>query len=154
MVDPAEKDYAGPSTAYTAPQDEVRSKEGPKVYSLVKHLVDDVAILIRKELALGVSEVSESINDTKKGIGGLVSGAAVLNAGFLFLLAAATLGLAQVMAGWLAALIVGGITAIIGLTMVNSGKKKMEASNFKPRRTMEEMQKDRATVKGAKYDHH
>lgn len=150
MVDPAQKDYAGPSTAYTAPQDEARPKEGPKVYSLVRHLVDDLAILLRKELALGVSEVSESIHDTKKGIGSLVSGAVVLNSGFLFLLAAATIALAQVMEGWLAALIVGGITTLIGLVMVKSGQKKLESSHFKPSRTMEDLQKDRDTLKGAR----
>ncbi|MFW5825026.1 MAG: phage holin family protein [Marinobacter sp.] len=149
MVDPAQSDYSGPTTAYTAPKEESRPDEPTRVYSLVKHLVDDLAILFRKELALAASEVSESVNDTKKGATGLVSGAVVLNSGYLFLLLAATLGLAQIMEAWLAALIVGGIATIVGLVMVQSGKKKLEPANFRPDRTMQEMRKDKESIKGA-----
>lgn len=150
MADPAQNEYSGPTTAYTAPEDQPKQEERAKVYGLVKHLVDDVALLFRKELALGASEVTKSVNDTKKGIAGLLSGSMVLNSGFIFLLAAATLGLAQIMEAWLAALIVGAVVTIIGLVMVQSGKKKFQASSFRPDRTMDELRKDRETVKGVR----
>lgn len=150
MVDPAQRDYTGPKHAYTAPKgDSPQPEERAKVYGLVKHLVDDLAILFRKELALAASEVGKSVNDTKKGMSGLLSGAVVLNSGYLLLLAAVTLGLAQVMEAWLAAAIVGVVTTIIGLIMVQAGKKKLEPSSFKPERTMDQMRKDRESVKGA-----
>lgn len=153
MVDPAENEYTGPTTAYTGPQDTSRkgssqTEEPAKVYGLVKHLVDDLALLVRKELALAASEVSQSINDTKKGMAGLFSGAVVLNSGFLVVLAAITLGLAQVMETWVAALLVGVVTSVIGLIMVQAGKKKLEPSSFKPERTMEEIRKDKDSVRG------
>lgn len=153
MVDPAENKYTGPTTAYSGPTD-ASGKDGTpggepaKIYSLVKHLVDDGALLIRKELALAASEVSRSVQDTRKGVAGLLSGTVVLNAGFIFLLAAATIGLAQVMEPWMAALIVGVVTTVVGLVMVQAGKKKLEPSSFKPERTMEEMRKDKDSIRG------
>lgn len=121
--------------------------EKARFYDLVRHLVDDFALLFRKELALAGSEVSHSLNNTKKGVSSLISGVVVLNSGYLFLLAAATLGLGQIMELWLAALIVGGVVTVIGLIMVTVGKEKLEPSALKPTRTMESFQKDRETVK-------
>ncbi|WP_148861245.1 phage holin family protein [Marinobacter fonticola] len=148
MADTAQNEFTGPKTAYTAPEDQSKQDERTKFYGLIKHLADDVALLLRKELALAASEVSTSVNDTKKGMAGLVSGSVVLNSGFIFLLAAATLGLAEVMQAWLAALIVGAVATVIGLIMVQAGKKKFQASSFRPDHTLEEMHKDRATVRG------
>src|SRR5690554_5240223 len=143
MSDPAQKEYTGSTTAYTTSSEAERPEERAKVYTLVKQLFDDLALLLRKELALAASEVGKSLKETKIGAAGLLSGAFVLNAGFLFLLAAATLGLAEVMSAWLAALIVGAVVTAVGLIMVQSGKKKFSAANFKPERTMDELRKDR-----------
>ncbi|WP_166261831.1 phage holin family protein [Marinobacter salicampi] len=150
MADGAQREQARPTEANGASQEVPKREEGTRVYDLVKHLIDDLAILIRKELALAGSEVSQAVNDTKKGISGLVSGAVVLNSGYLFLLLAAMLGLAQVVEAWLAALIVGGAATILGLIMVQAGKKKLEPSNLKPDRAMNEMQKDKESIKGAR----
>lgn len=152
MANTAENQYTRPTTAYTSPEsttDSSQSQERVKVYSLVKHLVDDVALLFRKELALAASEVGHSVKDTKKGMTGMLSGAVVLNSGYLFLLGAAALGLAQVMEAWMAVLLVGVVTTVVGLIMVNSGKKKLEPSSFKPERTMEDIRKDRDSVRRA-----
>lgn len=122
-------------------------EEKARFYDLVRDLIDDFALLFRKELALAGSEVSHSLNDTKKGVSSLISGVVVLNSGYLFLLAAATLGLGQIMELWLAALIVGGVVTVIGLIMVAAGKKKLEPSSLKPTRTMDSFQKDKEAVK-------
>ncbi|MFN2361620.1 MAG: phage holin family protein [Marinobacter sp.] len=130
------------SQAASQPEDKVR------FYKLVRHLVDDLALLLRKELALAGSEVSQTLTDTKKGLSGLLSGAVVLNSGYLFLLVAATLGLGQVMELWTAALIVGGVVTVIGLIMVTAGKKKLEASSLKPERAIDSVKKDTESLKG------
>lgn len=154
MANTAENQYTRPNTAYAATSSESATEssqpqERVKVYGLVKHLVDDVALLFRKELALAASEVGHSVKDTKKGITGLLNGAVVLNSGYLFLLGAAALGLAQVMEAWMAVLVVGVVTTVVGLIMVSGGKKKLEPSSFKPERTIEEIRKDKDSVKGA-----
>lgn len=121
---------------------------------LLRQLVDDVALLIRKELALATSEVTHSVDDAKQGAVSLASGGGVLYAGLLFLLLSATLGLAEVMPGWLAALIVGGVVAIIGLVMVQSGRKRMQASNFAPHRAAESVRRDKDMITRQTHEQH
>lgn len=148
MADAAQNGNLDPSGTNRDAQSVTQPEEKARFYDLVRHLIDDLALLFRKELALAGSEVSQSLNDTKKGVSSLISGVVVLNSGYLFLLAAATLGLGQIMELWLAALIVGGVVTIIGLIMVMAGKKKLEPSSLKPTRTMDSVRKDKETVKG------
>jgi hypothetical protein len=116
------------------------------VTSLLRSLAGDAATLTRKEVALARSEVARAISDLKTGIVSAATGGSVLYAGFLFLLLSATLGLATVMEGWLAALIVGAVVAVIGMILVGTGKKKLEAENFKPERTVDAMRKDQDMI--------
>jgi hypothetical protein len=116
------------------------------VTSLLRSLAGDAATLTRKEVALARSEVARAISDLKTGIVSAATGGSVLYAGFLFLLLSATLGLATVMEGWLAALIVGAVVAVIGMILVGTGKKKLEAENFRPDRTVDAMRKDQDMI--------
>jgi hypothetical protein len=104
-----------------------QSEDKVRFYELIRHLVDDFALLFRKELALAGSEVSHTLTDAGKAISGLANGVMVLNSGYLFLLAAATLGLGQVMA--------------------SAGKKQLASSSLKPERTMNGVQKDMESEK-------
>ena len=118
------------------------------VGGLLRQLTHEVPSLITKELALAKAELSESLRATKAGAASVASGGAVLMGGFIMLLLAAVYGLSEVMAPWLAALIVGGVVTVIGLIMVSAGKKKFEASSFKPERTIHSMNKDKEAVRG------
>ena len=120
--------------------------EPMSVTGLVRRLIDDVATLFRKELAMATSEVLHSVDDAKAGLASMIGGVAVLYAGFIFLLLAATIGLSQVVAGWAAALIVGGAALLIGFIMVQASKKKLEPRNFAPHRTAEALRKDRQMI--------
>lgn len=124
------------------------------VTHLLRQLVDDAATLIRKELALATSEISQSIHETRTGATSLATGGAVLYAGLLFLLAAATLGLAEVMAGWLAALIVGGVVTIIGLIMLQAGRSRLSSGNFVPTRTAASIRRDREIFEREHHEPH
>lgn len=120
---------------------------GPiSVTGLLRQFVDDVARLFRKEMALATSEMTRSISDTRKGIGGLLSGGAVLFAGLLYLLASVTIALSDIVDAWLAALIVGGVVTVIGLIMVQSGKSKLQAQSFTPERTTRSLRKDKDVI--------
>lgn len=147
MADAAQNENLDAAEPHHGAQSANQPEEKAQLYELVRHLIDDLALLLRKELALAGSEVSQSLNDTKKGVSSLISGVVVLNSGYLVLLAALTLGLGQIMELWLAALIVGGVVTVIGLVMVTAGKKKLEASSLKPTRTMDSVQKDKDSVK-------
>jgi hypothetical protein len=113
------------------------------VTTLLRDLADDAAVLTRKEVALARTEIEAAISGFKTGLISTASGGAVLFAGILFLLLSATYALATVVQAWLAALIVGGVVTLIGIIMVMAGKRKLQAEQFRPDRTVDSMRKDR-----------
>ena len=125
-------------------QTEVRERES--AVRLLRRLVDEFTVLFRKEIALAKAEVAQGFSQVKAGAISMASGGAVLFAGFLVLLAAAVLGLSNVMPDWLAALIVGAVVSIIGFVMINSGKNKLDPAVLKPERTQHALQKDKEMV--------
>ncbi|MDB6048749.1 MAG: Protein of uncharacterized function [Pseudomonas sp.] len=116
------------------------------IVSLIRQLAHEVPALVTKELALAKAEINESINSTKAGIAAVAGGAMVLFAGLIILLMAAVYALAMFMAPWLAALIVGVVVMVIGVIMLQSGKKTFEASHFTPERTVNSLQKDKDAI--------
>jgi uncharacterized membrane protein YqjE len=118
------------------------------VGGLLRQLTREVPSLFTKELALAKAELSESMRVTKAGAASVATGGAVLLAGFIILLMSAVYFLSTLMEPWLAALIVGGVVVVIGLIMVSAGKKKFEASSFKPDRTIHSLHKDKEVVRG------
>ena len=108
---------------------------GRSAGDLLRQLVADVSTLFRKELALVASEVGQSVDEAKHGVQSMITGGAVLYAGVLFLLAAITLFIANFLAVWLSALIVGAI-------MVSAGKKRMSTHTLTPERTIASLRKD------------
>ncbi|MUT70184.1 phage holin family protein [Stutzerimonas frequens] len=118
------------------------------VGGLLRQLTREVPSLFTKELALAKAELSESMRATKAGAASVATGGAVLLAGFIILLMSAVYFLSTLMEPWLAALIVGGVVVVIGLIMVSAGKRKFEASSFKPDRTIHSLHKDKEVVRG------
>jgi xanthine/uracil permease len=106
----------------------------------------EVSTLFRKEIALAKAEVSEAASEAKAGAISLVAGGAILFAAVLVLLAAIVLLLAERMDPWLAALIVAVVVAVIGFVMIQSGKKKLDPSSFRPERTQDSLRKDKEMV--------
>lgn len=110
---------------------------------LLRRLVDDLATLMRKELALARAEVANSVHDAKTGVVAVLIGGAVLYAGLLVLLIAAVLALALILPPWGAALVVGGATALVGLALLGTARRKLSASNLKPEYTQESLRRNR-----------
>lgn len=136
------------TTTTMTPEPHLRTENDTSVGGLLRQLTHEVPSLVTKELALAKAELSESIRATKAGAASVATGGAVLLGGFIVLLMSAVYGLSNVMEQWLAALIVGGVVVVIGLVMVSAGKKKFEASSFKPERTINSVNKDKEAVKG------
>lgn len=122
------------------------------VGSLISDLFQKSALLVRKEIQLGKAEMNEKVSQIGTGVGSLAVGGAIAFAGFLVLLAAASLWLAAVWEAaqthpWLAPLIIGGVVALIGLMMLAKGRKNLKPQNLAPRRTMESVRRDKEFVK-------
>lgn len=110
--------------------------------SLFSRLLTDVTSLLRNEVALAKAEFRETVHNIKVGSTSLAIGAAVLLGGVLALLASAILALAQVVAPWLSALIIGAALVIVGMVMLNTAKKKLQPSNLDLDRTRMAVRQD------------
>ena len=121
----------------------VSERDGESITVLLRRLTDELLTLFRQEMALATAEVSGKLTKLLTGVASVAAGGAVLYAGFLALLAAAVLGLANVMAAWLAALIVGATVVLLGIVLVYVGKKKIEPSNLKPQRSVDSLRQDK-----------
>jgi hypothetical protein len=113
---------------------------------LVGRLIDDVSSLFRNEVALARAEFSQAATQAKAGLGSVAIGGAVLLVGVQALVAAAIIGLANVVDWWLAALIVGAVVTIVGAVLLQGGKKKLEPANFRLERTQESLRRDKEAV--------
>lgn len=114
--------------------------------NLLSRLVSDVTALFRNELALAKAEFSKAATNAKLGLAGIATAAAVLLACALSLVAAAILGLAEVLDPWLAALVVGVVLGVTGFVMLQSAKKKLDPSNLTLERTQHSLRRDAEIV--------
>lgn len=115
--------------------------------ALFTELAREVTALVRKESELAKVEMSEKTTKVMGGIASIAMAGAVLLSGFLVLLAAAVFGLNTVlppeMTPWLSALIVGAVVVVIGLIMLQAGRKKLKQENLMPTRTMASLRRDK-----------
>ena len=115
---------------------------------LLKELAHEVPSLLTKEIALAKSEARETMRVTREGVAAVATGGAVAMAGLIVLMFAAVYALAEVMALWLSALIVGAVVLVIGYAMVQAGRKKFEAESLRPSRTLHSLHKDTDAIRG------
>lgn len=89
-----------------------RSSE-PSLGQMVAGVTDQVSSLVKLQLELAQSEIKQQVKQGSAG-GGLAAGAAVIAfVAVLMLSVAAALGLANVMPGWAAFLVVGGVYLLL-----------------------------------------
>lgn len=115
---------------------------------LVNDVLTHLSRLIRGEVALARAETEQSLRRAGTGIG-LLAGAAILALVALNVFAdAAILALVEagVTAGW-AALIVGGIVAVVALVLALRGRSALKPENLAPTRTASNVRRDVETLK-------
>jgi len=99
-----------------------------EVGAIVANVWENAEKLVRQELELGLAEIDRRVDKLKIGLTSAAIGGAVLYAGVLVLLAAVILGLSNVMAPWLAALLVGVVATGAGAFMTWFGGNKAAES--------------------------
>jgi len=115
---------------------------------LFADLARDTGTLVRQEVALARTELTQKATQAGKNVGFLVAGGAVVYAGFLLILAAIAVGLGQLgVPWWLAALLVGAIVAIVGAVLVQRGLAALRRESLAPERTLETLKEDVAWAK-------
>jgi hypothetical protein len=111
---------------------------------LLSDLIRETNTLVRQEFQLAKAELTESATEAGRGIASLLVGGAVAYAGFLAVLAAIILALAEAgVSWWLAALIVGVVVLIVGYILISRARSALQPSNLMPRRTIETLKEDK-----------
>lgn len=111
---------------------------------LFGELTRETSTLVRQEVALAKTELTQKATKVGKDLGFLAAGGAVAYAGFLALIAAVIYFLAEVvhLPLWIAALIVGIVVAGIGYVLVRKGLDALQQEDLTPRETMRSLQED------------
>ena len=110
---------------------------------LFSDLSRETTTLVRQEVQLAKTELTQSASEAARGIGMLVAGGAVAYAGMLFLLLAIVFGLIE--AGWdawLSALVVGLVVVAIGAVLVLRARESLKPANLAPQKTVETLKED------------
>ncbi len=116
------------------------------ISDLIRNLATDLSALFGREVALAKSEMRESVSEVKTAVGALATGVAIAMAGLVVLLMSGVYGLGNLVAPWLAALIVGAVALLVGFLMVRSAKETMSTSIVLPERTLDSAKKDKEAL--------
>jgi hypothetical protein len=118
------------------------------VPEIIADLLGQVTSLFRKEMQLARTEMSEKVGQAVMGVAMIMAGAVLLIPALVILLQAGVSALvAQGMAAHWAALIVGGLTLLIGVVLAWIGMNRLKAENLTPKRTIEQFSRDAAVAK-------
>ena len=104
---------------------------------LFRDLMNETKILIQQEIQLLKLEMSQKATQAGKDVAFLAVGGALVYAGLLVLVAAATLGLALIIPGWASALIVGLVVVGIGYGLIQKGISDLKNINPAPQKTID-----------------
>ena len=118
---------------------------------ILRDLREETTQLLRQEVDLAKTEMSEKMSKLGSNMGSVATGGAVLFAGALVLLAALTLGLIALfsqfmdrdVAMWLAPLLVGGVLAGIGYGMVKKALQALKQEGIAPKRTTQSLKENK-----------
>lgn len=126
------------------------------ITDLFKDLRDETVVLVREEVNLAKTEISENVNRLGRNGAYLGVGALIAFAGLIVLLFAASAGLymglvaadvSNATAGWLAPLIVGGVVVLIGYALVQKAISTLKDAPLVPERAVRSVKEDTNWVK-------
>ena|SRR5215210_4818691 len=119
-----------------------RTKEERSLGELFGDLSRETTTLVRHEVNLAKTELTQKASRVGKDVGFLAIGGAVAYAGFLAIVAALISLLAAVIPWWLSALLVGLIVAGVGYFLIQRGLSALKKENMAPEQTMETLKED------------
>jgi hypothetical protein len=130
-------------------------REERSIGQLLKELRDETTTLLRQEVDLAKTEISEKASRIGSNLGSLALGGSVAFLGALALLAAVVYGLTSILnqfmsvgvAIWLAPLIVGAALAAIGYSLVQKALATLRQESLTPRKTTETLQENKEWLK-------
>lgn len=125
----------------------LRPKADRSIAVLLSDLASETVLLLRQEIALLKAELREKFGRVGQGATAVGAGAAMAFSGWLVLLACAVLALSTVLSPWLAALIVAVVVLAIAGILLLIGKKRLDADQLVPRRTVRSLREDEEWIR-------
>ena len=110
------------------------------VPEVLQDIVGNLQEIVRSEFRLAKTELKEEAAKAAKPAATFGVGLVMGFYGIGFLLLASVYGLSTVMAGWLAALLVGTILAIVATALMSSSGKKLKSVNPTPNKTIQSLE--------------
>jgi len=130
-------------------------KEERSIVQLLRELTTETRNLLKQEVDLAKTEMTEKASRVGANLGALAVGGAVVFLGALALLAAVVYGLTSILshlvslgvAVWLAPLIVGGVLTAVGWSMVKKSLGTLKHESLAPQKTTQSLQENKAWLK-------
>jgi hypothetical protein len=123
------------------------SKDDRSLGELFSELAQDTSTLVRKEVQLAKTEMSQKASRVGKDLGFLAAGAALAYAGLLAVLAGVIVLVGQVIPMWLSAFLVGLVVAGVGYFLLRRGLDALKREDLAPRQTIQTLKEDHQWAK-------
>jgi len=130
-------------------------KDDRSIGQLLKELTHETSTLLKQEVDLAKTEMSEKASRVGTNLGSVAVGGAVALLGAIGLLLAVIYGLGAILnnfpspetASWLAPLIVGGILAAVGYSMIKKALDVLKRESLTPQKTTQSLQENKEWLK-------
>ena len=122
-------------------------KDNRSLGELFSELAQETSTLVRQEVDLAKTEMSQKASRVGKDVGFLAAGGAVAYAGLLAILAAVIVVLDTFLPLWLATLLVGLVVVAVGYFLVKKGLDALKREDVAPRQTIETLKEDGQWIK-------
>jgi len=126
---------------------QIMQREERSIGELFSELASETGTLIRQEVSLAQAEITKKASIAGKNIGYLAVGGAIGYAGLLAIVAGVIIGLSYFIPAWLAAVIVGGIIAVVAYTLISSALTSLRNMEVAPTETVESIKEDAQWLK-------
>ena len=132
-----------------------KPKDDRSLGQLLKELTHESSILLRQEVDLAKTEMSEKASRVGANLGSLAIGGGVALLGALALLAFAIYGLQALLrqfmdpdiAVWLAPLLIGVVLAVVGYSLIKKALETLKRESIAPQRTTQSLQENKEWLK-------
>jgi hypothetical protein len=125
----------------------VQGRDDRTLGELFSELAQETSTLVRQEVNLAKTEVSQKASRVGKDVGFLAAGGVVAYAGLLAILAGVIVLLGQVIPMWLSALLVGLVVGAVGYFLIKKGLDALKKEDVAPRQTIETLKEDGQWIK-------
>lgn len=124
-----------------------RQEDTRSLGELFSELANETTMLVRQEIQLARTEMTQKATEAGKDVGMIGAGGALAYAGLLALIAALIIGLGELIPLWLSALIVGLVVVGVGYMLIQRGLTALKQIDPKPQQTIQTLQEDKEWVK-------